>query len=45
MLKKELHILDGLKKCLSILDEVIKTIRASKNKSDAKENLVKEYAF
>ena len=30
--KKELHILDGLKKCLSILDEVIKTIRASKNK-------------
>lgn len=43
--KKELHILDGLKKCLSILDEVIKTIRASKNKSDAKENLVKEYSF
>ena len=43
--KKELHILDCLKKCLSILDEVIKTIRASKNKSDAKENLVKEYAF
>ena len=43
--KKELHILDGLKKCLSILDEVIKTIRASKNKSDDKENLVKEYAF
>ena len=43
--RKELHILDGLKKCLSILDEVIKTIRASKNKSDAKENLVKEYAF
>ncbi len=43
--KKELHILDGLKKCLLILDEVIKTIRASKNKSDAKENLVKEYAF
>ena len=43
--KKELHILDGLKKCLSILDEVIKTIRASKNKSDAKENVVKEYAF
>ena len=43
--KKELHILDGLNKCLSILDEVIKTIRASKNKSDAKENLVKEYAF
>ncbi len=34
-----------MKKCLSILDEVIKTIRASKNKRDAKENLVKEYAF
>lgn len=43
--KKRLHIVEGLIKCLSILDEVIKVIRASKNKSDAKENLVKEFAF
>lgn len=41
----ELHIVEGLLKALSILDEVIKTIRASKNKSDAKNNLVKEFAF
>ena len=39
------HILEGLIKCISILDEVIKVIRASKNKSDAKENLVKEFQF
>lgn len=40
-----LHIVEGLIKALSILDEVIKTIRASKNKSDAKNNLIKEYNF
>lgn len=40
-----LHIVEGLIKCISILDEVIKVIRASKNKSDAKDNLVKEFAF
>jgi topoisomerase-4 subunit A len=39
------HIVEGLIKCLSILDEVIKVIRASKNKSDAKDNLVKEFKF
>ncbi len=39
----EMHIVEGLIKALSILDEVIKTIRSSKNKSDAKDNLVKEY--
>ena len=43
--KARYHILEGLIKCISILDEVIKVIRASKNKSDAKENLVKEFAF
>ena len=43
--KKEVHIVEGLIKALSILDEVIKTIRQSKNKSDAKNNLVKEYQF
>lgn len=45
MAEKQLHIVEGLIKCLSILDEVIKVIRASKNKTDAKENLVKEFAF
>lgn len=43
--QKRLHIVDGLIKCLSILDEVIKVIRNSKNKSDAKDNLVKEFEF
>lgn len=41
----EMHIVEGLIKALSILDDVIKTIRSSKNKSDAKENLVKLYDF
>ncbi len=43
--KARFHIVEGLIKCISILDEVIKVIRASKNKSDAKDNLVKEFAF
>ena len=43
--KDQLHILEGLVKAISILDEVIKVIRASKNKSDAIDNLVKEFKF
>jgi len=43
--KARMHIVEGLIKALDILDEVIKTIRASKNKSDAISNLVKEYDF
>jgi len=43
--KNRLHIVEGLIKCISILDEVIKVIRASKNKSDARDNLIKEFAF
>lgn len=43
--KARLHIVEGLIKCLSILDEVIRVIRASKNKSDAKVNLVNEFQF
>ncbi|WP_153732470.1 DNA topoisomerase IV subunit A [Sporosarcina obsidiansis] len=43
--KDRLHIVDGLMKALSILDEVIKTIRASKDKKDAKQNLVNAYEF
>ena len=39
------HIVKGLIKALSILDDVIKIIRASKNKSDAKKNLVSEFSF
>ena len=43
--EKRLHIVEGLIKAVSILDEVILTIRQSKNKSDAKENLVKKFSF
>ena len=43
--KKEFNIVSGLIKAISILDEVIKTIRASKNKVDAKYNLVDKYQF
>ena len=42
---KRLHIVDGFLKMISILDQVIKIIRSSKNKSDAKDNLVKEFDF
>ena len=40
-----LHIVTGLIKALSILDEVIKTLRASKNRKDAKQNLIDQYQF
>lgn len=40
-----MHIVEGLIKALSILDEVIAIIRNSKNKSDAKNNLVAEFDF
>ena len=43
--KARYHIVEGLIKCISILDEIIKVIRASKNKQDAKTNLVKEFEF
>lgn len=43
--KDRMHIVEGLIKAISILDEVIKTIRASKNKSDAKINLQNKYGF
>ncbi len=43
--RKRLHIVEGLIKAISILDEVIRVIRASKNKADAKVNLVKEFDF
>lgn len=40
-----MHIVEGLIKALDILDEIIKTIRSSKNKSDAIKNLVELYKF
>lgn len=43
--KTRIHIVEGLIKALSILDEVIATIRKSKNRADAKNNLISEYAF
>ncbi|MEK4522033.1 DNA topoisomerase IV subunit A [Psychrobacillus sp. FSL W7-1493] len=43
--QERLHIVSGLMKALSILDQVIKTIRASKDKKDAKNNLIKAYEF
>lgn len=43
--KARYHIVEGLIKCISILDEVIATIRSSKNKADAKANLVEKFAF
>ena len=45
MAKSRYHIVEGLIKAISILDEVIKTIRASKNKADAINNLVELYGF
>ena len=43
--KTRQHIVEGLIKAISLLDEVVKTIRASKDKSDAKENLIKKFEF
>ena len=43
--KARMHILEGLIKALSILDEVIKVIRGSKNKADAIQNLQTEFDF
>ena len=43
--KERQHIVEGLIKALSILDEVIATIRASKDKRDAKDNLIAKFAF
>lgn len=43
--QKRAHIVEGLMKALSILDQVIATIRGSKDKKNAKENLTKAYQF
>lgn len=43
--KDRLHIVEGLMKALSILDEVIRAIRASKDKRDAKNNIIAKFGF
>lgn len=43
--EKRLHIVEGLIRVLSILDEIIALIRSSDNKTDAKENLKVSYDF
>jgi topoisomerase IV subunit A len=43
--KDRQHIVAGLMKALSILDEVIQTIRGSKDKRDAKDNLIMKFGF
>lgn len=39
------HILEGLLKALDIIDEVIKTIRASKSSDDARDSLIAKFGF
>lgn len=43
--KREVHLTEGLVKAISILDEIIAVIRASKNKKDAKDNLISKFDF
>ena len=43
--KREVHLTEGLVKAISILDDVIRVIRASKDRNDATNNLVKEFGF
>ena len=43
--KARAHILEGLKKAIDIIDDVIRTIRASKDEEQAKEELVNSYDF
>jgi topoisomerase-4 subunit A len=43
--KDRMHVVEGLIKALSVLDEVIATIRASKDKGDAKNNIIASFDF
>lgn len=43
--KDRLHILEGLKKAIDIIDEVIATIRGSNSRSEAKDNLMIKFEF
>ncbi len=44
-MKARLHIVEGLIKMVSILDQVIATIRSSKDKADSRNNLVNKFGF
>lgn len=39
------HVLEGLVKALNLLDQIIETIKASKNRMDAQNNLMAKYGF
>jgi len=41
--KERAHILEGLDKCLSNIDAVIKTIKSSANREEAQKNLMKRF--
>jgi len=43
--KERAHILEGLSKALSVIDEIISTIKKSKDRSDALNNLIKKFGF
>ncbi|MCE5220802.1 MAG: DNA topoisomerase IV subunit A [Clostridium sp.] len=43
--KKRFHIVEGLIKAINILDEIIATIRGSKSKKDASDNLISKFEF
>ena len=43
--KERSHILEGLSKALSVIDQVIATIKKSKDREDARQNLVKKFAL
>src|SRR5699024_2466196 len=43
--KTRQHIVEGLIKAISILDQLIQTIRASQNKANAKKNIIDAYGF
>lgn len=42
---KRLHILEGMMKASSIMDEIIRVIRASTNRGNSRDNLVAEFGF
>ena len=43
--KDRIHIVEGLIKAVSVIDEVIKTIRASSDRSSSKANLIAKFKF
>lgn len=43
--KEREHILEGLKKALDHIDEIIETIKKSENREDAAENLISKFEF